>query len=102
MPQRTAACSIILCIYLAYGPKETPVHELIRVAGRRWAIEDGFEAAKGEVGLDDYELRKWDGWHRHTTLCLLAHAYLAVVRSVAEHEEGVGKRGISNRISTPS
>src|SRR5215203_1551871 len=73
-----------------------------RVAGRRWAIEDSFEAAKGEVGLDDYEVRKWDGWHRHTTLCLLAHAYLAVVRSVAEHEEGVGKRGISNRISTPS
>jgi SRSO17 transposase len=88
--------------YLAYGPKETPVHELIRVAGRRWAIEDSFEAAKGEVGLDDYQVRKWDGWHRHTTLCLLAHAYLAVVRSVAEHEEGVGKRGISNRISTPS
>jgi SRSO17 transposase len=43
-------------------------------------------AAKGEVGLDDYEVRKWDGWHRHITLCLLAHAYLAVVRSVAEDE----------------
>jgi SRSO17 transposase len=88
--------------YLAYGPKQTPVQELIRVVGRRWQIEDCFEAAKGEVGLDEYEVRKWDGWHRHTTLSLLAHAYLAVVRSVAEHEEGVGKRGISNRISTPS
>jgi SRSO17 transposase len=80
--------------YLAYGPKETPVQELIRIVGRRWQIEDCFEAAKGEVGLDDYEVRKWDGWQRHTTLCLLAHAYLAVVRSVAEHEEGAGKRGI--------
>jgi SRSO17 transposase len=88
--------------YLAYGPKETPVEELIRVAGRRWTIEDSFEQAKGEVGLDEYEVRKWDGWHRHTTLSLLAHAYLAVVRSVAEDEEGVAKRGISNRISTPS
>lgn len=89
--------------YLAYGPSETPVHELIRIAGRRWQVEDSFEAAKGEVGLDEYEVRKWDGWQRHTTLCLLAHAYLAVVRSVAEHEEGVGKRGISTqRISTPS
>ena len=54
--------------YLAYGPKETPVHELIRVAGRRWTIEDCFEQAKGEVGLDEYEVRKWEGWHRHTTL----------------------------------
>ena len=66
--------------YLAYGPAETPVRHLIRIAGRRWQIEDRFEAAKGEVGLDDYEVRKRDGWHRHATLCLLAHAYLAVVR----------------------
>jgi SRSO17 transposase len=93
--------------YLVYGPKETTVEELIRVAGKRWIIEDCFQAAKGEVGLDEYEVRKWDGWHRHTTLracwrTLTSHAYLAVVRSVAEHEQGVGKRGISNRSSTPS
>ncbi len=87
--------------YLAYGPADTPVHELIRIAGRRWTIEDGFEAAKGEVGLDEYEVRKWAGWHRHVTLCLLAHAFLVVLRSVAEHEEGVAKGGISNRIPTP-
>jgi SRSO17 transposase len=73
--------------YLAYGPKETPVDELIQIAGRRWQVEDSFEAAKGEVGLDEYEVRKWEGWYRHITLCLLAHAYLVVVRSVAEHEE---------------
>jgi SRSO17 transposase len=88
--------------YLAYGPAETPVHELIRITGRRWSIEDGFEAAKGEVGLDEYEVRKWDGWQRHATLCLLAHAFLVVLRSVAEHEEGAAKGGISSRISTPS
>jgi SRSO17 transposase len=88
--------------YLAYGPAETPIEELIGVAGRRWAIEDGFKAAKGEVGLDEYEVRKWDGWYRHVTLCLLAHAYLAVLRSVAEHEQSVGKKGSSIRISTPS
>jgi SRSO17 transposase len=82
--------------YLAYGPSETSVHELIWFAGRRWSIEDGFEVAKGEVGLDEYEVRKWDGRQRHTTLCLLAHAYLAVVRSVAEHEEDTPKRGISS------
>ena len=92
-----------LAYYLAYGPKETPVHELIRIAGRRWSVEDSFEAAKGEVGLDEYEVRKWDGWHRHITLCLLAHAFLVVMRSVAEQEEGAAKGGISTqRISTPS
>jgi SRSO17 transposase len=73
-----------LAYYLAYGPKGTPAEELIRVAGRRWAIEDSFEAAKGEVGLDEYEVRKWDAWHRHITFCLLAHAYLAVLRSAAK------------------
>jgi SRSO17 transposase len=60
---------------------------------RRWVIEDCFEAAKGEVGLDEYEVSKWDGWHRHLTLCLLAYAYLAVVRSVAEDEEVTAKMG---------
>jgi SRSO17 transposase len=85
--------------YLAYGPKETPVDELIEIAGRRWQVEDSFEAAKGEVGLDEYEVRKWEGWYRHITLCLLAHAYLAVVRSVAEHEERAASKG---GISTPN
>ena len=89
--------------YLAYGPAETPVHKLIQIVGRRWSIEDSFEAAKGEVGLDDYDVRKWDGWHRHVTLCLLAYAYLVVVRSgaeLAEHEERAAKGGISIQIST--
>jgi SRSO17 transposase len=84
--------------YLAYGPKETPVHELIRIVGRRWQVEDSFETAKGEVGLDEYEVRKWEGWYRHITLCLLAQAFLVVLRSVAEREEKAGKGGISSRI----
>jgi SRSO17 transposase len=92
-----------ICYYLCYGPAQTTVDELIRIAGKRWTIEDCFEAAKGEVGLDEYEVRKWDGWHRHVTLCLLAHAYLAVVRSVAEREEeDAAKGGIPSRIPTPN
>jgi SRSO17 transposase len=95
-----------LAYYLAYGPKGTPVGELVRVAGRRWAIEDCFEQAKGEVGLDEYEVRKWDGWHRHVTLSLLAHAYLAVLRSAAEREEDGAKRGnergTSGRVLAPN
>ena len=52
----------------------------MKVAGIRWAIEECFEEAKGLVGLDQYEVRKWEGWYRHVTLAMLAHAYLAVVR----------------------
>lgn len=73
-----------LAYYVGFGPIETPLTELVRVAGTRWVIEQGFAEAKGEVGLDHYEVRRWDGWYRHITLCLLAHAVLAVTRSVAE------------------
>ena len=54
---------------------------LLAVAGRRWTIEESLEAAKGEVGLDHYEVRHLHGWYRHITLSMLALAYLAVVRS---------------------
>jgi hypothetical protein len=80
--------------YQAYGPEGTTVEELVRVCQERWAVEQCFAEAKGEVGLDHYEVRRWDAWHRHVTLCLLAHAFLAVVRSSAEREEAA-KRGIS-------
>jgi SRSO17 transposase len=56
---------------------------LVRVAGTRWAIEDGFQQAKNEVGLDHYEVRRWPGWYRHITLALLAHAFLVVTRTTA-------------------
>jgi hypothetical protein len=57
---------------------------LVNVAGRRWQIEVGFEAAKGECGRDQYEVRRWQGWHRHITLALLAHAVLAALRAQAK------------------
>jgi hypothetical protein len=59
----------------------------VRVAGRRWTVAACCEAAKGEVGLDHYEVRSWTGWRRHITLAMLAHAYLAVLRKAA-----VGKK----------
>jgi SRSO17 transposase len=80
--------------YQAYGPPETTVERLVGVCQERWAVEECFAEAKGEVGLDHYEVRKWEAWHRHVTLCLLAHAFLAVTRRLAE-EEGSLKRGIS-------
>lgn len=72
-----------LAYYVCFGPAETTLLELVRVAGMRWAIEEGFEEAKGEVGLDQYEVRKWVSWYRHITLALLAHAFLAVTRVYA-------------------
>ena len=69
--------------YVCYGPADTTLPDLVRVAGARWAIEECLEEAKGEVGLDQYEVRRWDGWYRHITLCLLAHAVLAVTRATA-------------------
>jgi SRSO17 transposase len=85
--------------YRVFGPAETPVEEMVRVAGRRWTIEEGFEQAKGEVGLDQYEARRYDAWYRHITLALFAHAYLEVTRlralaaptAVAPHALPVGE-----------
>ena len=85
-----------LAFYQAYGPEETPTHELVKVCQRRWRVEDCFAEAKGEVGLDHYEVRRWDAWYRYVTLCLLAHAFLAVTRLAArDEEEADGKKGIS-------
>jgi len=72
-----------LAFFLTLAPAGTPLETLVRMAGMRWTIEACFEAAKGEVGLDQYEVRSWTGWHRHVTLALLAHAYLAVLRRQA-------------------
>jgi SRSO17 transposase len=72
-----------LTFYLTLSPTTTSLAELVRVAGTRWAVEACFEAAKGEVGLDQYEVRSWTGWHRHVTLAMLAHVYLTVVRQAA-------------------
>jgi SRSO17 transposase len=73
--------------YLTLAPEAAGLADLVRVAGTRWTIEASFEAAKGEVGLDQYEVRSWIGWHRHITLAMLAHAWLAVIRSAAGGEK---------------
>jgi SRSO17 transposase len=77
--------------YLTLAPEAAGLSDLVRVAGTRWTIEAAFEAAKGEVGLDQYEVRSWTGWHRHITLAMLAHAYLAVLRCAAGGEKRRGR-----------
>jgi SRSO17 transposase len=80
-----------LRFFLAYGAEHTLEAELLRVCGVRWQIEECFAQAKGEVGLDQYEVRTWDAWHRFVTLCLLAHAGLVVMRLAANQHEAEKK-----------
>ena len=79
-----------IAYYRVFAPEGIAVAELARVAGTRWTIEIGFERAKGEVGLDEYEVRRWEGWYRHITLSLLADASLAVTRVAAVAAEKKG------------
>jgi SRSO17 transposase len=82
--RRSIARPTELAYYLCYGLAETTDEELIRVAGTRWAIEECFQTAKNEVGLDHYQVRRYDAWYRHITLAMCAHAYLAVTAAHAE------------------
>jgi SRSO17 transposase len=72
-----------LAYYLCCAPTGTTDDDLIRVAGARWAVEDCFQTAKTEVGLDQYQVRRYDAWYRHITLAMLAHTYLAVTAAIA-------------------
>jgi SRSO17 transposase len=74
-----------LAFYRCAAPAATPLPELIRVAGARWAIEECFQTAKNEAGLDQYQVRSWRAWYAHITLAMLAAAYLAATRAT-EHE----------------
>jgi SRSO17 transposase len=72
-----------MAYYLCCAPTGTTDDELIRVAGARWAVEDCFQTAKTEVGLDQYQVRRYDAWYRHVTLAMLAHTYLAVTAAIS-------------------
>jgi SRSO17 transposase len=70
-----------------YNPRGEPPAELVRAIGARWPIEECFEAAKGEAGLDNYQVRLYHAWYRHITLSMLAMAFLAVMRHHAKKEQ---------------
>ena len=83
--RRSRAKAEEITAYLVFGSADTTLEEMARVAGRRWAIEESFAQSKSEVGLDQYEVRSWAGWHRHMTLAMVAQALL-----VLRHAEGAG------------
>jgi SRSO17 transposase len=83
-----------IAYYFVFGPAASTLEQIVRIAGTRWQVEQAFELAKGEVGLDEYEVRTWTGWYRHITLAMFALAYLTVVRLQAQQTQ---KKGSSHR-----
>jgi SRSO17 transposase len=76
-----------LAYYLAYAPPRTSLEALVRVASSRYTVEQCIEEAKGETGLDEYEVRFWHSWYRHITLSLMAHAWLASIRRLEQEKK---------------
>ena len=79
--RRSLSDPTALTAYVVFAPQATALATVVQVAGRRWTIEQCFEEAKGEVGLDQYEVRSWTGWYRHITLAMWAYALLTVLRA---------------------
>ena len=91
-----------LAYYLVYAPVGTSLEEVVGVAGARWTIDDLFKQAKGQVGLDHYEVRSWHGWYRHITLALLAFAALTIATKKGGPSKRCGARAISRSASRRS
>jgi SRSO17 transposase len=89
--------------YLCHAPNgNDTIETLVRVAGERWKIEQAFETAKGECGLDHYEVRHWQGWYRHITLSMLAHAVLSVLRAHGEKNSRRANAAKRTRTAPPA
>jgi SRSO17 transposase len=87
--------------YIVFARAHTPLTELVRVAGTRWTVEESIQTAKGEVGLDHYEVRSFSGWYRHMTLAMWASAFLSVIREESGAEMAP-KKGPQKRLGSSS
>jgi SRSO17 transposase len=76
-----------LAFYLCHTPHPVPLARLVRVVGIRWAVEECFQAAKNEAGMDYYQVRRYESWYRYVTLAMLALAFLAVTRSALADDD---------------
>jgi SRSO17 transposase len=90
-----------LTAYITFAPAQTTLTDQVRVAGMRWTVEESIQTAKGEVGLDHYEVRSWTGWYRHMSLAMWAQAFLSVIRE-EEGAELAPKKGLRNRVGPSS
>ena len=73
-----------LAFYRCYAPQQVPLAALVKVAGRRWTVEENFQAGKGLAGLDEHQVRRWTSWYRWATLAMLASAFLTIA-AATEH-----------------
>lgn len=87
-----------LAYYICHSTYPVPLAELVRVAGSRWAVEETFQFAKNETGLDHYQVRKYDAWYRHITLSMLAAAFLAITahRERVRNQKGAPQPTMNN------
>ncbi len=99
LARRSASDPSEIAYYVCYGPVTSRLKDLVRVAATRWAVEECFQSAKGECGLDHYQVRLYRAWYRHITLAIAAHAYLTAVRAV---EAVKGAPRTTNKTSYPS
>jgi SRSO17 transposase len=88
LARRSVSDPTELAYYLSWAPADTPLLTLARVAATRYTVEQCLEEGKGEAGLDEYEVRQWPSWHRHITLAMLAHAFLAAIRWMSRQKGG--------------
>ena len=87
--------------YRVFARAGTSLETQVQVAGLRWTVEESFQTAKGDVGLDQYEVRSWTGWYRHITLAMWAQAFLAVIRTETGADVA-SKKGVVNQPPTHS
>lgn len=90
-----------LAFYRCYNPNQAGFGELVHVAGARWPIEECFGASKNETGLDNYQVRTWDPWHRHVGFAILAHTFLAVTARNAKRGGRAPARGPTRKPRNP-
>lgn len=88
LARRSVSDPTDIAYYLSNAPVGTPLLTLAQVASTRYTVEQCIEEAKGETGLDEYEVRFWHSWHRHITLSMMAHTWLASVRYQATEKKG--------------
>ena len=97
LARRSTSDPTDIAYYLSSAPPETDLLTLARAVSSRHTVEQCIEEAKGETGLDHYEVRYWHSWHRHITLSMMAHAWLASIR--LKHNREKGMRALSGRIN---